>query len=41
MRERSFQTSFIEISLEAGILRSGNGVIHAVVGLLAAPVRSY
>jgi hypothetical protein len=32
------QTSFIEISIEAGILRSGKGAIHASVGLLSAVV---
>ena len=30
------QTSFIEISIEAGILRSGKGAIHASVGLRGA-----
>jgi hypothetical protein len=29
-------TSFIEISIEAGILRSGKGAIHASVGLRGA-----
>jgi hypothetical protein len=32
------QTSFIENSIEAGILRSGKGVIHASVGLGTALV---
>ncbi len=32
------QTSFIEISMEAGILRSGKGAIHASVGLHNAVV---
>jgi hypothetical protein len=32
------QSSFIEISIEAGILRSGKGAIHASVGLRNAMV---
>ncbi len=32
------QTSFIEISIEAGILRSGKGTIHASAGLGAVVV---
>ncbi len=32
------QISFLEISIEAGILRSGKGAIHASVGLLNAVV---
>jgi hypothetical protein len=38
MTDRCTQTSFIEISIEAGILRSGKGAIHASVGLLSAVV---
>jgi hypothetical protein len=34
----STQTSFIEISIEAGILQSGKGTIHALVGLRNALV---
>ena len=33
------QTSFIEISIEAGILRGGKGAIYASVGLCGGDMR--
>jgi hypothetical protein len=41
IRVRRHHTSFIEILIKAGILRSGKGALRAMMGLLATPERSY